>query len=130
MSALSLGVVSQWKGELTSGSLITANYAAEQGKDVFAVPGSVLSGLSKGPFRLLQTGAIPVSCAGDILEEYRYRYAAKIDWRTPVVSEMPKRETVAREKVESALLPERPAVPIREKRALPEECDANIRRNF
>lgn len=124
MSALSLGVVVV-EGELTSGSLITANYAAEQGKDVFAVPGSVLSGLSKGPFRLLQTGAIPVSCAGDILEEYRYRYAAKIDWRTPAVSEMPKRETV-KEKVETPL-PERSAVPIREKRALPEECDTNIR---
>ena len=124
MSALSLGVVVV-EGELTSGSLITANYAAEQGKDVFAVPGSVLSGLSKGPFRLLQTGAIPVSCAGDILEEYRYRYAAKIDWRTPVVSEMPKREMV-KEKVETPL-PERSAVPIREKRALPEECDTNIR---
>ena len=124
MSALSLGVV-VIEGELTSGSLITANYAVEQGKDVFAVPGSVLSRLSKGPFRLLQAGAIPVSCAGDILEEYRYRYAAKIDWEIP---DLPKKP--GPEEAEGKIRPEekeRAAAPIREKRALPEGCDENIR---
>ncbi|MGN0624744.1 MAG: DNA-processing protein DprA [Oscillospiraceae bacterium] len=124
MSALSLGVVVV-EGELSSGSLITANYALEQGKDVFAVPGSVLSGLSKGPFRLLQAGAIPVSCAGDILEEYRYRYAAKIDWRVPVEQnerKMPSAESQSK-KVDLA----QPVVPIRKKRDLPPECDENIR---
>ncbi len=124
MSALSLGVVVV-EGELSSGSLITANYALEQGKDVFAVPGSVLSGLSKGPFRLLQAGAIPVSCAGDILEEYRYRYAAKIDWRVPV--EQNKREKPSAEsRLKKADLAQ-PVVPIRKKRDLPPECDENIR---
>lgn len=127
MSALSLGVVVV-EGELSSGSLITANYALEQGKDVFAVPGSVLSGLSKGPFRLLQAGAIPVSCAGDILEEYRYRYAAKIDWRVPV--EQNKREKPSAEsRLKKADLAQ-PVVPIRKKRDLPPECDENIRKIY
>lgn len=124
MSALSLGVVVV-EGELSSGSLITANYALEQGKDVFAVPGSVLSGLSKGPFRLLQAGAIPVSCAGDILEEYRYRYAAKIDWRVPV--EQNKREKPSAESRPKKADLAQPVVPIRKKRDLPPECDENIR---
>lgn len=124
MSALSLGVVVV-EGELSSGSLITANYALEQGKDVFAVPGSVLSGLSKGPFRLLQAGAIPVSCAGDILEEYRYRYAAKIDWRAPV--EQNEREKPSAESRPKKADLAQPVVPIRKKRDLPPECDENIR---
>ena len=124
MSALSLGVVVV-EGELSSGSLITANYALEQGKDVFAVPGSVLSGLSKGPFRLLQAGAIPVSCAGDILEEYRYRYAAKIDWRVPV--EQNEREKPSAESRPKKADLAQPVVPIRKKRDLPPECDENIR---
>lgn len=124
MSALSLGVVVV-EGELSSGSLITANYALEQGKDVFAVPGSVLSRLSKGPFRLLQAGAIPVSCAGDILEEYRYRYAAKIDWRAPV--EQNEREKPSAESRPKKADLAQPVVPIREKRDLPPECDENIR---
>lgn len=124
MSALSLGVVVV-EGELSSGSLITANYALEQGKDVFAVPGSVLSGLFKGPFRLLQAGAIPVSCAGDILEEYRYRYAAKIDWRIPV--EQNEREKPSDESRPKKADLAQPVVPIRKKRDLPPECDENIR---
>lgn len=124
MSALSLGVVVV-EGELSSGSLITANYALEQGKDVFAVPGSVLSRLSKGPFRLLQAGAIPVSCAGDILEEYRYRYAAKIDWRAPV--EQNEREKPSAESRPKKADLAQPVVPIRKKRDLPPECDENIR---
>ena len=124
MSALSLGVVVV-EGELSSGSLITANYALEQGKDVFAVPGSVLSGLSKGPFRLLQAGAIPVSCAGDILEEYRYRYAAKIDWRVSV--EQNEREKPSAESRPKKADLAQPVVPIRKKRDLPPECDENIR---
>lgn len=120
MSALSLGVVVV-EGERGSGSLITANYALEQGKDVFAVPGSVLSGLSKGPFQLLRAGAIPVSCANDILEEYRWRYTAKINWTAQKKTGGPPKER----KPEAAKQPQ--AVPLREKRALPEDAEENIR---
>ncbi len=53
-----------------SGALITASLALEQGRDIFAVPGSIFSSASEGPLRLLREGAIPVGGANDILLEY------------------------------------------------------------
>jgi len=51
-----------------SGALITADFALEEGRDVFAVPGEITSALSAGTNALIRLGAIPVTCAGDILE--------------------------------------------------------------
>jgi DNA processing protein len=51
-----------------SGSLITANFALQQGRDVFAVPGSIFSASSTGTFNLIKDGAIPVRSAGDIID--------------------------------------------------------------
>ena len=51
-----------------SGALITADFALEEGRDVLAVPGEITSSLSAGTNALLRLGAVPVTCAGDVLE--------------------------------------------------------------
>ena len=50
-----------------SGSLITAGWALDQGRDVMAVPGSVLAGRNRGAHALLRDGAAPVESAGDVI---------------------------------------------------------------
>ncbi len=69
IAGLSLGTV-VIEGSAKSGSLITARLAAEEGRDVFAVPGPVTSPLSAAPHRLIRMGAKMVERAEDIFEEF------------------------------------------------------------
>ena len=68
ISGISLAVVVVEASE-KSGSLITASCAIEQGRDVMAVPGSVLTGRNRGSHSLLKDGAKVVETADDILDE-------------------------------------------------------------
>lgn len=67
ISGLSLAVVVVEAGE-TSGALITASFAAEQGRDVLAVPGGIYTPLCKGTNRLISQGARPLLAVEEVLE--------------------------------------------------------------
>lgn len=60
------------EADFNSGSLLTANHALDQGRDVFAVPGSIFSMREQGTHRLIREGAKLTSCAQDIFDEYEY----------------------------------------------------------
>ena len=68
ISGLSIGVV-VIKAASRSGSLITARLAGEQGRDVYAVPGSPLDPRSRGTNRLIRQGATLIESAADVIED-------------------------------------------------------------
>jgi len=91
ISGLSLGVLVV-EGAKQSGAMITAKYAVEHGRDVFAVPGNILNRSSDGPSYLIQQGAKLVTSVGDILEELNLDMVAE---QTEVRQVIPDNETEA-----------------------------------
>jgi len=94
MSGLSLGVLVVEAGE-TSGAMITAHLALEQNREVFAVPGSILSPASRGTNHLIQEGAKLIRDYTDILEELNL---------TAVAHQMEIKEVIPASDTESLLL--------------------------
>jgi len=94
ISGLSLGVMVV-EGSKRSGAMITADYAAEQGREIFAVPGNILSPNSAGPNQLIQQGAKLVATIGDVLEELNL---------TMVTEQAEAREIIADNETEAILL--------------------------
>lgn len=94
LSGLSLGVLVTEAGE-SSGAMITARMALEQNREVLAVPGSILSPVSKGTNRLIQEGAKLVRSYEDILEELNL---------TTVTRQMEMKEILPETETESILL--------------------------
>src|SRR5690606_22449779 len=80
LSGLALGTV-VIEGDVKSGAMITAKFATEQNRDVFAVPGSIFSPQSRGPLSLIRDGAVPATSAQDILEALNLaRLGAQLDF--------------------------------------------------
>lgn len=75
-----------------SGALITADFALDEGREVFAVPGEITSALSGGSNALLKLGATPLTCTGDVLDSLGIERAAQ---RDPEVSETAKQVLAA-----------------------------------
>lgn len=116
ISALSNGVVVA-EAPKKSGALITARYAVDQGRDVFAVPSNIHLYVSEGSNHLIKMGAKLTSCAYDILEEYEGAYSDKLT----IKEEYKKRLVPSFSKSD----PREQNPPVKEKRAPGEKAGKN-----
>jgi DNA processing protein len=93
ISGLSLGVLIV-EGSEHSGARITVDYALEQGREVFAVPGNIFSRGSKGPNKLIQQGAKLITSIGDILEELNLTMVTQHTEAKAIIPETPAEATL------------------------------------
>ena len=100
-----------------SGALITARLAAEQGRDVFAVPGNIDMPSCIGSNRLLRDGAIMVSSGWDVLSEYEALYPDKLHKEDGPVRQQAYPDEVLRVAAEK----EQPLAKVAQKAAIPKE---------
>ncbi|MBD1559171.1 DNA-protecting protein DprA [Vibrio sp. S9_S30] len=122
ISGLSVGVFVVEAAE-RSGSLITARYAAEQGRDVFALPGSIHNPNARGGNTLIKSGACLVQSSEDILQEVENLVSWSFSQQTSIFSEdasqeeLPFPELMANVGLEATpvdILAERTHIPVHE----------------
>ena len=107
-----------------SGALITARLAAEQGRDVFAVPGNIDQPSFVGSNRLLRDGAIMVSSGWDILSEYEALFPDKIR-----KEDTPAHQTAYPDEVRKAAEAEKPLLKVAQKLRLPRKNE-NLKKDL
>lgn len=102
ISALSHGVIVA-EGKEKSGSLITARFAAEQGKEVFVAPGNINSIYSVGTNKLIRDGATPLLEIEDITTAIPGFLEAKINEQVSIEDSLSENEKLILEKIDSGL---------------------------
>ncbi|MFA7249166.1 MAG: DNA-processing protein DprA [Dehalococcoidia bacterium] len=96
LSGVSLGTLVV-EGDYQSGAMITAKFATEQNRELFAVPGSIFSPQSRGPLSLIRDGATPVASANDILEALNLtQLGAQMDFGRAAPPESPDERALMR----------------------------------
>ena len=99
LSALALGTLVV-EAPAHSGALITASHALEQGRDVYAVPGSIDSPSSEGTNQLIRDGAMLVTSGWDVMRDYSALFPGKIDYHPAGQLELTPEQARAAEQAE------------------------------
>jgi DNA processing protein len=120
ISGLALGVLVV-EAAPQSGSLITARFALEQGREVFAIPGSIHSPLSKGVHQLIRQGAKLTASVGDILEELAPLAGEQIRFEAPPAAAAPELEPTEQRVLDALGFDATPFDSLIERLALPVE---------
>ena len=110
ISGLSCGVLVVEAPE-KSGALITARLAAEQGRDVFVVPGNIDVASCRGSNALLRDGAIAVSSGWDVMSEYKGMYPGKVHESHAVSHQTAYADEVEKQKEAPLKVAQKPATP-------------------
>ena len=125
ISGLSNGVLVVEAPE-RSGSLITARQAAEQGRDVFVVPGNIDVPTFVGSNALLRDGAIAVSSGWDVVSEYRHLYPARIVRFTTAARQRVSDAEMQAEENQTAKVAQKPKLPEKKQPPQPKKDKKDI----